>query len=100
MKTHCKRGHPRTPENLWGGGCKICITELDTARRRQAGELPREERTALRRANRKTHCAAGHALDPNKHGCKVCEKISRDNARSLRPMKTHCKNGHPRTPEN
>jgi hypothetical protein len=23
-KTHCKRGHPRTPENLRSGHCKIC----------------------------------------------------------------------------
>ena len=100
MKTHCKRGHPRIPENLYGQGCKICINELDTLRRRKAGALSREDYTAIRRANRKTHCDAGHLLDPKQHGCKVCEKISRASARKLKPMKTHCKNGHPRNPEN
>src|SRR3990172_926560 len=29
-KTHCKRGHPRTPDNVGAsGGCKTCASELN-----------------------------------------------------------------------
>jgi len=67
-------------------------------RLRRNGVLPMEEFKALRRANRKTHCDAGHPLDPAKHGCKVCEKEARARARELcppKPPKTQCRNGHP-----
>ena len=105
MKTHCKFGHPRTPENLRGFTCKICEKARHIAKLRKNGALPMAEYRALRRANRKTHCSVGHLLDPQKHGCKVCEKDARVRARLTRPkrgrpVQTHCKNGHPRTPEN
>ncbi len=105
MKTHCKRGHPRTPENLRGKTCKICEQEKGrrrwVAKRTSLGGLSRVERTAVRRANRRTHCDAGHPLDPSKHGCKVCQ-VDKDRLRRVQKPKapkvpqTQCKNGHPK----
>ena len=106
MKTHCKRGHPRVPENLGAeGSCLLCQREASAKRylaKRTAnpGILTRAERTAIRRANRKTHCAAGHPLDPTKHGCKVCQKEKDKLRRAQMPKApkippTHCAKGHP-----
>jgi len=36
----CKRGHPRTPENIYSGSnrtCKVCKRMLDAKRRRRLG---------------------------------------------------------------
>ena len=118
MKTHCKRGHPRTPENTdKKGSCKICRDELSHQRYvdKQAAlgktVLTKEEYKALQKANRKTHCINGHPRIPDNlkassRSCKLCEalrekvsgKIRRDLARELKepkPPKTHCQNGHP-----
>ena len=42
MKTLCKNGHPRTPQNLRPGrsDCAICHREQQLARNRKAGVLP------------------------------------------------------------
>ena len=49
-RSHCKRGHERTPENLIGKSCRICHYESEKRRRR--------EQAALRPLP--THCRNGH----------------------------------------
>jgi hypothetical protein len=60
-KTHCKRGHPRTPDNVdRSGHCITCSRAYDRAyneqRRRAAGIKPRAK---------KTHCKRGHPRTPD-----------------------------------
>ena len=113
MKTHCKRGHPRTPENLYNeGACKICSVELNRIRdseRLGRPILTKEEYKAVQKANRKTHCINGHLrtpenLRPNGRSCKVCHQeqgLRRYHANFIpKPKKTHCRNGHPKTSDN
>jgi hypothetical protein len=57
-KTHCKRGHEFTDENIirrsWGGReCRACRDEYDA--RRAAAYVPKERVP-------RTHCKAGHEL--------------------------------------
>ena len=41
----CKRGHPRTPENVYANyNCKPCKRILDAERRRRLGKVPRVEK--------------------------------------------------------
>lgn len=73
-KTHCKRGHPFTPENTYRNGagraCKAC-------------NLAHQRRTKPRRVRqpppRRTHCLRGHPLTPENtlvksvgRACRTC----------------------------
>lgn len=79
LKTHCINGHPKTPENMHGRGCRICDSAADKIRRARARELapPKPPRT---------HCANGHPENRNNQGqCRRCRKDAmskRDKARS------------------
>ena len=108
MKTHCKFGHPRTPENLYAnGGCRTC-GDLRSHQKYQAYRLEHPKRP------KKTHCVNGHPrtpenIRPGGRSCKICDaagkkkanKIRTARARELRelrgpkPPRTHCVKGHP-----
>ena len=67
MKTHCKRGHPRTPENLSSiGACLACQREKGAERYRAKREvlgktvMTQEEYHAFQKANHKACCINGH----------------------------------------
>lgn len=75
-KEFCKRGHLRTPENLTKDRtCKICKDELSKIWRQNNLERIQQHQAKWRKDN----------------------SIKRE---QVRRYKTHCKNGHPRTPDN
>src|SRR5208337_2418695 len=42
VKTHCKRGHLRIPENLIGRGCKLCMKQWDEEHPEERRKIARE----------------------------------------------------------
>lgn len=111
MKTHCKRGHPRTPENLSSiGSCLACQREKGAERYRAKREvlgktvMTQEEYHAFQKANHKACCINGHPYTPEtarkNRGCKVCNREQERARRAMKPKtpkppRTHCRNGHP-----
>ncbi len=119
FETHCQHGHPFSEENtrifIDGRGnahrrCKTCQNLWQLAKwRRRNPQAPRIERT---------HCPKGHELSGDNlyeymgaKQCKTCHNVNsakyyegrlspRAVPRPPKPPKTHCKNGHPWTPEN
>src|SRR5271155_2378198 len=75
-KSHCLRGHPRTPENLATNNCRICHNE---ARRtgRPGGRPPRQGKSICKYGPRqgKSICKYGHDRTPNGGGCKRCVEV-------------------------
>lgn len=51
-KTHCLRGHPRTPENLQGWNCKICSKEYAKKYREENRERDAEKISAYQKEYR------------------------------------------------
>lgn len=114
-KTHCPRGHERTPSNLTeNGSCRMCgrLWQVEHPERRKENNIRfYAKRTKWRgpyKKKIKTHCVHGHVLTPEttyvranggKTGytqtiCRICTGVS------VRKAKVHCKHGHPNTPEN
>ncbi len=91
MKTHCKNGHPRIPENLAASGeCKICRKVRASSHSRKAYNQAynaRPERIAKSQARNASPEEKAKAKDRYK-------------AQHPHVPKTHCKRGHPRIPEN
>lgn len=93
MKTHCKNGHPRTPENLHSkGGCKVCLkvrgkarSEATKARKLEKAKVWIDSRTG-------NYVSQSRKLDLRAHGwtqqmveqtsaeqgnrCMICRKTS------------------------
>jgi hypothetical protein len=42
VKTHCKRGHLRIPENLTGRGCKLCMKQWNVEHPEERRKIARE----------------------------------------------------------
>jgi hypothetical protein len=114
-KTHCKRGHELTPENLYPrtNGARVC--------RQCAKDRHRETYQSRGRGSpsSRTHCSRGHSYSPEntrwlpgKHGnltreCVACRRASGQARRRANGMRvwpkgtaTHCPHGHEFTPEN
>ena len=102
-KTHCKRGHPLSGDNLFielsgARKCKTCRNENQNARYRK-----NINPAALAKALR-THCPQGHEYNAENtrigsdghRQCKQCDRDRNNRAAMLRkvPQKTHCINGH------
>jgi hypothetical protein len=102
-KSHCRRGHERTPENTRTNSrngsvlCRVCAKEDSLARKAQA-TIP-------------THCKNGHEYTPETlvitpQGWRRCRTCGRE--QRLREVKeatprrtpTHCRKGHEYTREN
>lgn len=114
-QTHCKKGHPFSPENTYqsskGRVCRIC------ARERNARYMDRKRgHPVMGRPDITTHCPAGHpyandAQHPRGH-CPTCRKergrrqyrmkhgIPLDAPPQLSRKRTHCMRGHLFTEEN
>ena len=124
----CRNGHPRTPENtresiskftgLVTRRCLICARRSSRAcyRRKIAGDVPSEFldlvvdlHQAVRDRHKKT-CGRGHSWTAANTGmkrgsrfCKQCHCMAETRRRERngqQVMKTHCRNGHRRTPDN
>jgi hypothetical protein len=73
-KTHCKRGHPRTPETIVGNGdCLLCQRQRNRLawRRKHRGTEADPEPPAF--------CKRGHprtpeTVNPLNHCCRLCQK--------------------------
>lgn len=111
-RTHCGRGHARTPENTYVrkdngvGVCRQCYRVRNNAWKASK----RKPKVA------KTHCVRGHELceenvyrQPGRTGIqcreclRICRRASADRRRGRPAFKhdpAHCIAGHPRTPEN
>ena len=95
-KTHCPRGHERTPDNLTNHGqCRTCFNAM---RRDRYKPNPRPVAT---------HCRNGHERTPenvNDDGrCRTCRRQYEEARTILRRLDkraeyrtTHCKRGHER----
>ena len=71
MKTHCKFGHPRTPENLRGFTCKTCERERQTERQRryflhhpEAVEKKKMKTREWKENNKEKHLAHNREIYP------------------------------------
>lgn len=82
-KTHCKRGHALTPDNIYvrgsGRTCKTC-SRLATVAKRKTDRGPTAQRT---------HCPSGHEYTPentyiNGKGGRICRACNRERQRHLR----------------
>lgn len=83
QQTHCKRGHPFTPDNtiFKGNGrwCRTCKNELSRKRLREK----RGEMFGVPAWVEKTHCPKGHPFDDsntytNPNGYKECKACRRE----------------------
>ena len=117
-KTHCKRGHPLSGQNLVIKGhgaqpkyraCRICLRSTEKARRHANGEwqgnLPNTERT---------HCPQGHpysggnlVVERGRRLCRECRRakaqryrLRADHGRGAQKNRTYCPQGHPYSGEN
>jgi hypothetical protein len=102
-KTHCKRGHPRTPETIVNNGdCLLCLRKRSRDRWRLVHWGFTDDKPA------QTHCLRGHLRTPENvlknGGCVVCQRdrcreYARERRRRLLEAAppapcTHCRNGH------
>lgn len=98
-KDFCKRGHPRTPENLCGRSCILCRDE-----KRKRGSTENEGSYAgslLKGTCKNGHLRTIETVNAS-GGCKLCQKDrqkTRD-ARFENRDKEYCLRGHLRTSEN
>lgn len=111
-KTHCKRGHPLSGDNLY----------IDATGRRHCRECRRAwGRAAAVREGRKpanhlrTHCPQGHPyegdnlyVDPSgRRNCRACQRektrrryVAKSKGLGLPASRTHCPQGHPLSGDN
>ena len=94
QKTHCKRGHEFTPENIYvmrndGRSCRACMKVHD-ANRRARHRSPDTPPNPVALNREKTHCKRGHPFDEantyhkpdGNRACRTCnrEKMQRRRA--------------------
>ena len=97
--THCKRGHPRTPENTWPGGrnrCKLCSP---IQRQEQLAKGHNWSKTESGRLSSKKAFLKGHygmslqerdaLLLKQNGGCAICGVILDSSCLDLTPQVDH-----------
>lgn len=110
-KTHCVRGHERTPDNVdERGSCKKCRKVRELEHRKDAGwraeRLARERKRHQRKteATRKAVaagpllCNKGHRLTletvDTRGCCRVCTRLARKARATKPPVHSKCRRGH------
>lgn len=76
-KTECPRGHPFTPENIYGTetrrACRTCVLARTAERDRRLSEERKAQPRAPHYRTLRTHCPRGHPYDGPRGACQECQ---------------------------